>query len=374
MTEPVRAGHDRPDAAASTQVPPAGGGRLADLASPARRVALVGLAKNTGKTVALGAILSELSSEGRSVGVTSVGRDGEEHDVIDSRIEKPPIHLRAGSLVASTDSLLRAAAVPFELLAQTAIRTPLGTVQIVRLLEAAAIEVAGPSAAQDVRAVSDAMLELGAEQVLIDGAIDRRAASSPAVSDGIVMSTGAALSDDIEEVVSQTRAAVDLVNLPEVVDPQPGELLRANADGLLIDRLGEQVKLPRGFALSATEQEIGQLLREHPQPRRLLIAGALCEPLLEGLAKALRGAPLDVVVADTTKVFLTRRPLGWYRRHALNIQALQRVNLIAITVNPLAPGAHRFDSAELLGLLGQAIPGVPLLDVLSRDYTSLTSR
>jgi len=373
MTEPVRAGHDRPHAAASTQVP-AAGGRLSDLASQARRVALVGLAKNTGKTVALGAILSELSSEGRSVGVTSVGRDGEEHDVIDIRIEKPPIHLRAGSLVASTDSLLRAAAMPFELLEQTAIRTPLGTVAIVRLLEAAAIEVAGPSAAQDVRAVSDAMLELGAEQVLIDGAIDRRAASSPAVSDGIIMSTGAALSDDIEALVSQTRAAVDLVNLPEVVDPQPGELLRANADGLLIDRLGQQVKLPRGFALSATEQEIGQLLREHPQPRQLLIAGALCEPLLEGLAKGLRGSPLDVVVADTTKVFLTRRPLAWYRRHALNIQALQRVDLMAITVNPLAPGAHRFDSEELLGLLGQAIPGVPLLDVRSQAYTSLTSR
>ena len=35
------------------------------------------------------------------------------------------------------------------------------------------------------------MAELGAEQVLIDGAIDRRAASSPAVADGLVMATGA---------------------------------------------------------------------------------------------------------------------------------------------------------------------------------------
>jgi hypothetical protein len=357
MTEPVRAG----------------GGGLAALAARARRVALVGLAKNTGKTVALGALLTELEKDGRCVGVTSVGRDGEEHDVIDIRIEKPAIHLPAGSLVASTDSLLREATAPFELLAQTGIRTPLGSVQIARLQEAATIEVAGPSASDDVRAVSDAMLAAGAEQILIDGAIDRRAASSPQVSDGLILSTGAVLSEDIEEVVSQTQAAVELVNLPAVDDPRLAALARASGNGLLIDRHGEQIELPAGFALSATEQEIGQLLREHPAPRQLLIAGALCEPFLEGLLRALRGAELDVVVADTTKVFLTRRPLAWYRRQALNILVLERVTLLAITVNPTAPGAHRFDSDELLGRLAEAIPGVALLDVLSPAYTALTS-
>ncbi len=42
------------------------------------------------------------------------------------------------------------------------------------------------------------MFGLGAEQVLIDGAIDRRAASSPAVADGLVMATGAVLNEDID--------------------------------------------------------------------------------------------------------------------------------------------------------------------------------
>ncbi len=55
-----------------------------------------------------------------------------------------------------------------------------------------------------LRAVGDAMLLLGAEQVLLDGAIDRRAASSPAVADGLVMATGAILSEDIEDVVRAT--------------------------------------------------------------------------------------------------------------------------------------------------------------------------
>ena len=171
---------------------------LCDLTASSKRLALVGLAKNTGKTVALSALLSELEGAGRRVGVTSVGRDGEAQDVIDSQIEKPLIRLAGGSLVATTDSLLRASGIPHELLEETDVRTPLGRVLIARLRGPGAIEVAGPSASEQVRGVADAMLAHGAEQVLIDGAIDRRAASSPEVTDGLVMSTGAVLGEDEE--------------------------------------------------------------------------------------------------------------------------------------------------------------------------------
>ena len=152
---------------------------LIDLTSSSRRLALVGLAKNTGKTETLAALLRELHAAGRTVGVTSVGRDGEEHDVIDARIAKPRVRLQAGSLLASTDELLRASGLAHEVLEQTDARTPLGRVLIARLQQAGPVEVAGPSAAVQVREAADAMLAHGAEQVLIDGAIDRRAASSP---------------------------------------------------------------------------------------------------------------------------------------------------------------------------------------------------
>ena len=67
-----------------------------------------------------------------AVGVTSIGRDGEEHDVIDARIDKPRIVLQAGGLVASTGALLRASGVAHERLAQTGVRTPLGEVVIAK--------------------------------------------------------------------------------------------------------------------------------------------------------------------------------------------------------------------------------------------------
>jgi hypothetical protein len=74
-------------------MPDAAPARLSELVADTRVLALVGLAKNTGKTVTLRAILGEHAVAGRTVGVTSIGRDGERHDVIDARIEKPSVEL-----------------------------------------------------------------------------------------------------------------------------------------------------------------------------------------------------------------------------------------------------------------------------------------
>jgi hypothetical protein len=352
---------------------------LSELTASARRLALVGLAKNTGKTEALGALLRELEGDGRRVGVTSVGRDGEERDVIDFRIEKPRIELAGGSLVATTDGLLRASGLPHELLDETSIRTPLGRVLIVRLRGPGAIEVAGPSGAEDVREVADAMLAHGAEQVLIDGAIDRRAASSPDVADGLLVSTGAVLSEDIDEVVLQTLDAIELVRLPRVDDgTDAGRRVRAIAAGAphstsqFVGEEGEPVALPPRFILSGDAEQVAQLLDANPSARWLIVSGALPDRFLRTILHAAhrRRRELVLVVSDPTRVFLSKRGPAWYRRQGIQIETLNAIALEAITVNPVAPQSHRFDSAELRALLADAIPDIPFFDVLDPAYRS----
>lgn len=348
------------------------GQRLAELIAPVRRLALVGLAKNTGKTEALAALLRELAREGRTVGVTSVGRDGEERDVIDRRIEKPRVELVAGSLVATTDALLRDSGIAYEPVEQTGVRTPLGKVVIARVLAEGTVEVAGPSAAEDVRAVGEAMGEHGAEHVLIDGALDRRAASSPAVADGLVISTGAVLSGNIEEVVEQTRDAVDLVRLPVVTDARVRSAGGQADAGVLVDEDYETMTLPPRFALSSSQQDVSEMLREHGGVRAFVVSGAVCEPFLEDLLRARRStggaANITVVASDSTRVFLSRRGSEWYRRQGVAIETLEPIALKAITVNPVAPQSHRFDSRELRERVEEVARDVPVFDVLDPAY------
>ncbi len=354
---------------------------LSRLTASLRRLALVGLAKNTGKTETLAALLRELETAGRMVGVTSVGRDGEERDVIDFRIEKPRVRLCAGSLVATTDGLLSISGIPHTVLENTGIRTPLGSVLIARMRDAGTIEVAGPSAAGDVRVVSDAMLGHGAEQVLVDGAIDRRAASSPAVTDGLIMSTGAVLGATIEEVVSRTRDAVEIVRLPSLEDRRVRGLCRrrtqAPADengslpaGVLVSADYEPFELAPRFVLSSDAGQIAAALAGAPRARWLIVHGALPEAFMRELLRARRGreSELVLVVTDSTRVFLSERSPRWYARQGLAIQTLDSIALEAITVNPLAPQSHSFDSAQLRSALGEAISDVPIFDVLHADY------
>jgi hypothetical protein len=318
--------------------------------------------------------------------VTSVGRDGEERDVIDSRIEKPRVRLGPGSLVATTDGLLSASAIAHTVLENTGVRTPLGTVLIARLRERGTIEVAGPSAAADVRAVSDAMIDHGAEQVLVDGAIDRRAASSPSVTDGLVMSTGAVLGRELNEVVASTADAVEVTRLAGLEDPEIRALAapaRAGAPaegndrpGLLVTGDYETVELAPRFALSGEAGQIAGLLDARPDARWLIVPGALPEAFVQGLlrARARSGGEITLVVADSTHVFLSERPPRWYARQGIQIRTLQPTALEAITVNPVAPQSHRLDSAALRGALGEAIEGVPIFDVVHADYQADAAR
>jgi hypothetical protein len=348
-------------------MPSATAAPLGELLAGTRMLALVGLAKNTGKTETLAALLREHAAAHRPVGVTSIGRDGEQHDVIDARIEKPRVQLQAGDLVATTGALLRDSGVAHEQLSRTGIRTPLGEVVLARFSKPGHVEVAGPSSASELHAVGEEMLLLGAEQALLDGAIDRRAASSPAVADGLVMATGAILSEDIGEVVQITRDAVDLVQLP-VAEDAPSV-----APGVS-DREAERVRLERRVVLGAEPGEIAALLRAHPRAHTLLVEGALGEGFLDGLlaARAERaGRELRVVAADPTRVFLVHRGPRWYARQGIAIEVQQPIALKAITVNPLAPQSHRFDSRQLRELVCEAVPDVPVLDVLDESYFAL---
>jgi hypothetical protein len=340
--------------------------RISDAIAPATRVALVGLAKNTGKTVTLGAILSELEARGETIGVTSIGRDGEASDALDDAIAKPPIRLPAMALVATTEPLLERGDARAEVVVRTDHRTPLGRVVVARLLERGAVEVAGPTAAQDVGEVVATMRRLGAERLLVDGSIDRRAGASPRLADGVVMSTGAVLSADLDQLARRTKAAVELLTLAAVEDPAlhaRAAVLRTSA---LLPEDGQPVPLAAGIVHDRVE-EIVPLLRARADVCAIVVRGAVCEPLLDQLGRVRRSAPLTVIADDATKVFLQRGTCARYRARGVELAVLRPIPLLAVTTNPVAPLRHRFDPHELRARIAAELPGVPVLDVLAEE-------
>jgi len=339
-------------------------------------VAFVGLAKNTGKTEALVTLIRELSALDRRLAITSIGRDGEEFDAIQPRIAKPAIRCPAGTLVATAAPLLRRSGADHEVLTRTGIRTPLGEVQIVRLEEPAKVEVAGPSSAEEIRAVVEEMLALGADQAIIDGSIDRRAAAAPGVADAVIMATGAVLDEDTEEVVRHTGRAVEMISLPAVTDQRLLDLARGAA-GHSILASGESVQpLPERFALTAQSGRLPEDLRPSGKGEQtLVVGGVLPEHLLEALLPGCRRNDLRVVASSPTSVFIRAHSPRWYRQRGLHLEVLDRVELSALTVNPQAPLSHSFDSTQLRTAIEGVLPEeIPVIDVKEPRYREAWER
>jgi hypothetical protein len=108
----------------------------------------------------------------------------------------------------------------------------------------------------------------------------------------------------------------------------------------------------------------------HPRAHTLRIDGALGEAFLDGLLAARReraGRELQVVIADPTRAFLARRGPRWYAKAGVRLAVQREIDLRAITVNPVAPMSHSFDSRELRERIASAVGDVPVLDVRAGD-------
>ncbi|WP_027005266.1 hypothetical protein [Conexibacter woesei] len=335
-----------------------------------RRLAIIGTAKNVGKTVALNALLGGLGERGVAFGVTSVGRDGEARDVIDSSIVKPRIALPAGTLVATALPLLQKAQAEIEVVAETPFRTPLGRVVVGRMgAGGGEVEIAGPGSASAVRKVTDLMFSLGATRVIIDGSLDRRAAANPSVSDGVILATGAVLDLDRGEVVRRTATAAALLRLPRVADEALRTLASA-ARGHLAVIDGEGVPLPREFVLRGDAEPDPKWDRLLGDASALVIRGALTEPFLDRVARVRGGGAavaqgLTIVADDAAKVFLDAAAAARCAARGIAVEVLAPIDLLAVTVNPIAPGSHRFATSQLCEDLALAIPDVAVVDVVA---------
>jgi hypothetical protein len=281
--------------------------------SGARRIAFLGLAKNAGKTTALTAVLAELHGLQVIAGATSAGRDGEEFDAITGE-PKPRFRVHPGQILASAASTFAAASCPVVELATLPYPTRFGPIQLCRAEGAGEIEIIGPSTASQIARTAAALEAAGAEIVLLDGAIGRKAFAAGRVADGIVLSVGMSAGDTLPAVLAATEAAVELIRLR-----RPAESARRrDFEGALTTAALRDVSL-----------EAGEVL----------------------------------VAEDFTSIFLSsaeRRALG---ERGIRLAVRRPARLLAVTANPTAPARPPLSAARFFESVTPVVSGVPVFDV-----------
>jgi hypothetical protein len=327
-------------------------------------VAVMGMTKNTGKTVALNHLMACAAREHVSVGLTSIGRDGEETDAVFS-FPKPPVRVWPGTVVATASDTLLRARVRTRWLAATGIDSPMGEIVLVKALDAGEMEVAGASRSADQIASIDQLRRCGAELVFLDGALGRSQHASPAIADGVVLATGAALGGGLADVLRKTRERLALLSIPGAEGP-----LRARVAPLFDSGgvgLWARDGTPLWQAPIASLNAADALLREAAGADLGLLAvtGAVGRRLWQAFdSLAERHPGLRVVVADGTRLFVDAADLAALARRGAHLLAWRAIRLAGVTTNPFSPLGGHLDAAELLAAARAALPEHAVADVV----------
>jgi len=323
-------------------------------------LSIVGLEKNTGKTECLKYVLDRLPVQTKRIAVTSIGIDGETVDQV-TRTQKPEIVLREGMYFGTSETHYRQRRLVSELIDVSDENTSLGRVVTARALTGGKILLSGPSSASSLRRWMGEMHKLGIDLVIIDGALSRMSSASPAVSQSMILATGAAYSANINTLVSKTAHVVDLVNL-ELTSEKNCERLSLLDKGLwFIDKQGELHPLDTMTSLSKDIHFQGM-----EDCETLYVAGALVDGFLEKVRKNKNLKQVELVVRDFTKIFVTPQQFRLFIKAGGRISVLQKSKLIAVTVNPTSPSGYVLDSDTLCARLSEAIQ-LPVYDLIKNN-------
>jgi len=327
-------------------------------------IAIVGMTKNVGKTVTFNYLVETFEKNAVALGLISAGYDGERFDRLTLK-DKPRIYAPKGALVVTAKACFDAAAAELELLESSSFSTPLGAVLLARVKQAGLVELAGPGSVFALSKLVAKMFDYGAGYVLVDGAINRLASASPLLTDGTILATGAALGPTMDDVIKKTVFRCNLF----MASALEGEMAEAARSGL---EAGNAALLHRDdcalriepvkatIPLLAGAQLIYRCLRE---TEALVFGGALVDKNLIEVME-LYPIPPILIVKDATRLFIS--PELYYRfiNQGGNIKVLDRINLVAITLNPTDPCGRGYDPQMFLERMEEALSPYPVFDLV----------
>ncbi len=334
---------------------------LSELSQKYKTISIVGMAKNAGKTTALNYLIEEAMDEGIVLGITSTGRDGESTDLV-TGTDKPRVFLDADTIVSVPTQLYELADAGLEILRMTEYGSSIGQIMLCRVVNSGYVQIAGPVINASHQKMCEEMLKMGAELVLIDGAIDRKSIAAPGTSDAIILSTGAVLSRSMKKVIEETAHTVGLYRLPCLEDGEDKDniIKHLGEERLMVTGGGKIRMLDRTTGLGAGKFLDGQI---DESTEYIYVPGAFTQSVVADIdPKKLKN--ITFVLKDPTKIFIDSVSWGQLKKKGLAVKVLENINVAAITVNPSAPGGYAFEHEELLRGMQEAIPDIPVIDVM----------
>ena len=306
-----------------------------------KSVAVVGMEKNCGKTECLNYILRRLPADSPKTCVTSIGVDGESTDSV-TNTRKPSITLRKNICFATSEAHYRNRRLVSEIMGISEEGSALGRIITAKTVSEGEIILSGPSSTGYLKRWMKEAEQYGIELTLIDGALSRMSSASPAISEAMVLATGAALSSNLATLVNQTAFRVEMIRLPVVDGNIPEEKT------VQLSSLNQEATVP-------------------DYCEAIEIKGALTDRLLTKLLQGGDVGRYTVIVKDFAKIFINPMTYRRFTKAGGRIAQQESSKLLAVSVNPTSPEGYRLDSDKLCRELSDKIQ-LPVYDIIKNNY------
>ena len=323
---------------------------------------IVGLEKNTGKTECFNYVMQRLPLDKVRVAVSSIGIDGETTDQV-TKTAKPEIFLREGIYFGTSEKHYLTKLLTSELLEISDENTSLGNIVIGKALTPGKLLLSGPSSTNGLRRWMNEMQKYDIDLTIIDGALSRLSLASPAVSESMILATGAAYSANINTLVQKTAFVVQMINLELTSQENHDTFVNINNGVWAIDAENDfdiekrlvDLKVASSLSININTEGLKKC-------KTLYVSGALTDNFVNHIRQNKIFNETEIVVRDFTKIFLTPMTYNTFVNNKRKITVLQKSKLIAVCVNPTSPNGIVLDSEKLCKTLSEAI-NLPVYDL-----------
>lgn len=329
-----------------------------------KSVSVIGLEKNTGKTETLNYVLKRLKTTKKQIAITSIGLDGERVDNV-THSQKPEIIVSKGVIFVTSEKHFFEKQLTAEILDVSNHRTAMGRLVTARALSEGKVILSGPSDTVSVKRLISSLERWNVDTTIVDGALSRLSLASPAVTDAMILATGAALSANIPQLVRKTHFVKQLIEL-ESVDIALSVQLQQLKNGIwAIDKENKihDLDIQSVFMIDKSKRDIFEF------GTRLYAAGAVSDKLINCLCTHKK--PVELIIHDFSKVFASQLNFNLFIQGGNTMKSLFKNKLIAVTINPLAPNGLMLNTETLQKALEETL-NIPVYDVMELQKSDKT--
>jgi len=317
-------------------------------------IGVMGIAKNTGKTTTLNAIIEDNLDQ--TIGLTSIGLDGESLDQVNF-LPKPKIKVYPKMIVATAKTCLETTTASYEVLSQTGYFTSIGEIWIVRVIQEGYMIIAGSTTNHELSQIIKIMKQY-ASFILVDGAFNRMTFANIHHMDAVVLASGASFHPNMEETILQTRFITEVFGSKKT---------NTHFDMSYAITFETHQKV---YTMQDKKSDtIHHWFNQHQETlKTIAIKGALTPKIMDLLISH-QIENVTIVLEDPTKCLLKHTYRPYLINRKIVLEVLKPCKIIMVTINPWSPIGQHYDASLFHQRMKDAL-NVPVINVMQEEEKS----